>query len=165
MSFAWGNEARIPFQSGCINQQPAWLVQQIVLLVRTLEDLYEVYTSIMSLETKRTSAANVAKKLDDATRADTIVVMECSACRVSCIWQGWTWTTTSNVTSANNRNMTPLLHHYPPPLHAEVFVQVRSPRSSWKAQPNYHALTEAHLQKQQKVVLATKETRKRVAGP
>jgi hypothetical protein len=61
-SFVKAKDASIPFQSGCDDQPGP------NSLVSALEDLYEIYTSVLS-ETKMTSAANAAKKADNASRA------------------------------------------------------------------------------------------------
>jgi hypothetical protein len=65
MAFVKANDASIPFQSGCDDQPGP------NNLVSALEDLYEIYTSVLS-ETKMTSAANAAKKADDASRAEAL---------------------------------------------------------------------------------------------
>ena len=65
MAFVKGNDASIPFQSGCDDQPGP------NNLVSALEDLYEVYTSFLS-ETKLANAASAATKVDDAMKAEAL---------------------------------------------------------------------------------------------
>jgi hypothetical protein len=65
MAFVKANDDSIPFQSGCDDEPGP------NNLGTAMEDLYEVYTSVLS-ETKMASASNAAKKSDDATRAEAL---------------------------------------------------------------------------------------------